>query len=136
MRVTIIGSFRRYYEGICQLIDQFEQNNIEVMSPKKSFIIDEIDGFVVLDTDDKNKKPFFIQEHVFENVKKSRVVYVWNPEGYLGNSTCYEIGKVMGMGKTIFFKEYPKDLPIRVENNMIKNTEEIINWLQNTVFEE
>ena len=63
-------------------------------------------------------------------------MYVWNPKGYLGNSTCYEIGKIMGMEKPIIFKEFPKDLPIRVENAMIKNTKELIAWLNNTVFEE
>lgn len=130
MKVTIIGSFRKYYEDICELIDKFEQSGIEIMSPKKSFIIDNVDGFVVLNSDIKTEKPFIIQEHVFENIRKSDVVYVWNPKGYLGNSTCYEIGKVMEMGKLIMFKEFPKDLPIRVENSMIKSVEEMISWLQ------
>ena len=104
------------------------------MSPQKSFIVDDIDGFVILDTDEKNQKPFIIQEHVFENIKKSQIVYVWNPDGYLGNSTCYEIGKITEMKKTIIFKELPKDLPIRIENKMIKNPEELIMWLNSTNF--
>ncbi len=136
MRITIIGSFRKYYADICGLIGEFQNHGIEVLSPQKSFIVDEIEGFVILNTDEKNEKPFIIQEHVFENIKKSEIVYVWNPKGYLGNSTCYEIGKIMGMEKPIIFKEFPKDLPIRVENAMIKNTKELIAWLNNTVFEE
>lgn len=131
MRITIIGSFRKYYEDICEIIDKFEQNGIEIMSPKKSFIVNSVDGFVVLNTDAKTEKPFIIQEHVFENIKKSDAVYVWNPKGYLGNSTCYEIGKVMEMGKLIIFKEFPNDLPIRVEKSMIKSVEEMISWLNN-----
>ncbi len=130
MKITIIGSFRKYYEEICNLINQFEKSGIQVMSPKKSFIIDNIDGFVILNSDEKNQQPFIIQEHVFENIKNSDVVYVWNPEGYLGNSTCYEIGKIMGMGKPILFKERPKDLPINVENSMIKNVDDMITWLR------
>ena len=134
MRITVIGSFRKYYKEICELIDKFERNGIQVMSPQKSFIVDDIEGFVILDTDEKNQKPFIIQEHVFENIKKSQIVYVWNPDGYLGNSTCYEIGKITEMEKTIIFKEFPKDLPIRVENKMIKNPEELIMWLNSTNF--
>lgn len=129
MKITIIGSFRKYYQEICSLIDQFEKNGIQVMSPKKSFIIDDIDGFVILNSDEKSQQPFIIQEHVFENINNSDVVYVWNPEGYLGNSTCYEIGKIMGMGKPILFKERPKDLPINVENSMIKKVDDMITWL-------
>lgn len=129
MKITIIGSFRKYYEDICNLINEFEKNDIQVMSPQKSFIIDDIDGFVILNSDEKNQQPFIIQEHVFQNIKKSDVVYVWNPEGYLGNSTCYEIGKIMEMGKQILFKENPKDLPIKVESSMIKNVDEMVVWL-------
>ncbi len=129
MKVTIIGSFRKYYEEICKLINQFEKSGIQVMSPKKSFIIDDVDGFVILNSDEKNQQPFIIQEHVFENIKKSDVVYVWNPEGYLGNSTCYEIGKIMGMRKPILFKENPKDLPIKIESGMIKSADEMVSWL-------
>lgn len=135
MKITIIGSFRKYYKDICKLIDLFEKNDIKVMSPKKSFVVDNIDGFVVLNTDGKGQKPFIIQEHVFDNIKKSNVVYVWNPEGYLGNSTCYEIGKVMEMGKPIIFKEFPTDLPIKIQDNMIKSIEEMIDWFHNGLHE-
>lgn len=129
MKITVIGSFRKYYKEICNLINEFEKRGIQVMSPQKSFIIDNIDGFVILNSDEKSQQPFIIQEHVFENIKNSDAVYVWNPEGYLGNSTCYEIGKIMGMEKPILFKERPKDLPINIENNMIKDVDDMIEWL-------
>lgn len=126
MDITIIGSFRKYYEEICEIIDTFEKNSIRVLSPKRSYVTEDINGFVLLASDEQNQKPFIIQEHVFENIRKSELVYVWNPDGYLGNSTCYEIGKVMEMGVPIAFKEFPKDLPVRVEETMIKSIQEII----------
>ena len=43
MRITVIGSFRKYYKEICELIDKFERNGIQVMSPQKSFIVDDIE---------------------------------------------------------------------------------------------
>lgn len=129
MNITIIGSFRKYYDDICNLIDILNENNINVLSPKKSFIVDNIDGFVMLDTDKRDQKPFIIQEHVFENIGKSSLVYVWNPEGYLGNSTCYEIGKIMSMGKMLIFKEHPKDLPIEIKEDMVKDINDMIPWL-------
>ena len=126
MKITIIGSFRKYYEQICNIIDFFQNNNIEVLSPKKSFICNEISGFVILRSD-YDKEPSIIQEHVFTNIRKSDFVYVWNPSGYLGNSTCYEIGKIMEMKKNIFFKEKPVDLPISIDSSMIKDVEELLN---------
>ena len=129
MRLTIIGSFRKYYKEICEAIDLFENNGVKIMSPQKSFIVNDIDGFVILDTDERQEEPYRIQERVFDNIEKSVAVYVWNPAGYLGNSTCYEIGKVMEKGKPIFFKEYPNDLPIRVGADMVKDIDEMIYWL-------
>lgn len=86
---------------------------------------------MLLDSDRRDQLPPVIQEHVFDNIKISDFVYVWNPDGYLGNSTCYEIGKIMEMKKRIFFKEKPKDLPVKIEKNMIKEPEEIIGLLHN-----
>lgn len=42
MNITIIGSFRKYYDDICDLIEIFNENDINVLSPKKSFIVDNI----------------------------------------------------------------------------------------------
>lgn len=133
MKITIIGSFRKYYDDICELIKYFGRNGIEVLSPKKSFIVDNIEGFVILNSDSRQQQPFMIQEHVFDNIKKSNLIYVWNPEGYLGNSTCYEIGKIVEMGKPILFKEMPKDLPIKVENGKIRSADQIVELLNSNV---
>ena len=128
MKITIIGSFRKYYEQICSLIDVFHKNGIEVLSPQKSYICNEVDGFVILNSD-CNGEPVIIQEHVFTNIRNSDCVYVWNPLGYLGNSTCYEIGKIIEMKKTIFFKEKPIDLPIQTDASMIMDANELVNYL-------
>lgn len=128
MKITIIGSFRKYYEEICHIIDIFENKNFTVLSPKKSFISDEKDGFVILNSDQKGQKPYIIQEHVFINISKSDCVYVWNPSGYLGNSTCFEIGKIQEMKKPLFFKEFPKDLPIEIKPSMIKEVNAFIEY--------
>lgn len=129
MNITIIGSFRKYYKDICNVIDIFEENKINVLSPKKSYITDEKDGFVILDSDQKGLKPYIIQEHVFVNISNSNFIYVWNPNGYLGNSTCFEIGKIMEMKKPLFFKEIPKDLPIQVTPFMVKNVKDFIDYV-------
>lgn len=125
MNITIIGSFRKFYNDICNLIDDFEGVGINVLSPKKSFIIKELNGFVLLQSDNKNAKPYQLQQKVLENVMKSDFIYVWNPSGYIGISTAYEIGHILEMGKTIYFKEKVKDLPIHIPDQNIKSPEQI-----------
>lgn len=130
MNITVIGSFKKYYEDICGVIDIMERNDVGVLSPKKSRIVKDIEGFVVLESDDEKSLPHMIQEHVFHSIRKSDFVYVWNPNGYLGNSTCYEIGKIMEMGKPLFFKEVPVDLPVKIDSSQIKDPEELVKCIK------
>jgi hypothetical protein len=126
MNITIIGSFRKYYNEICLLIDDFEKAGIRVLSPMKSYIVKELNGFVLLQSDNKSIKPYQIQQRVFENAKNSDFIYVWNPDGYIGVSTAYEIGRIAEMNKTIYFKEKAKDLPIFIPDQNVKNPDQII----------
>jgi hypothetical protein len=126
MDVTIIGSFRKFYSEICSLIDEFESNGITVLSPKKSYIVNELNGYVILNSDNKLKKPYQIQQRVFECAEKSDFIYVWNPNGYIGVSTAYEIGHIVEMGKTLYYKEIVDDLPIFIPDKNIKSPEQII----------
>jgi hypothetical protein len=126
MNITIIGSFRKYYNEICLLIDDFEKAGIRVLSPMKSYIVKELNGFVLLQSDNKSIKPYQIQQRVFENAKNSDLIYVWNPDGYIGVSTAYEIGRIAEMNKTIYFKEKAKDLPIFIPDQNVKNPDQII----------
>jgi hypothetical protein len=131
MNVTIIGSFRKYYDDICSVIQMFEQNGIRVLSPKISFIVKDLDGFVVLKSDNSSNKPYEIQQKVFDNIEKSDFVYVWNPGGYVGLTTAYEIGRVAEKGLCIFFKEKVRDLPIYISEDYIKSPEQFVNYLNN-----
>lgn len=133
MNITVIGSFKKYYGDICDLIDLMSKHGVRVLSPKKSRIVENIEGFVILESDDRNCQPYVIQENVFDNIRKSNYVYVWNPGGYLGNSTCYEIGKIIGMEIPLFFKESPKDLPLKVDDCQIKSPSEFIEYLLHEV---
>ncbi|NLC17710.1 MAG: hypothetical protein GX757_00595 [Clostridiales bacterium] len=129
MNITIIGSFRKYYDDICSVIQMFEENGIRVLSPKLSVIVDDLDGFVILKSDNRSYKPYEIQQKVFDNIDKSDYVYVWNPGGYVGLTTAYEIGRVTEKGLRIFYKERVKDLPIFISEDNIKNPDELIDYL-------
>lgn len=129
MNITIIGSFRKYYDDICSVIQLFEQNGIRVLSPKLSVIVKDIDGFVILKSDNISNKPYEIQQKVFDNIDKSDYVYVWNPGGYVGLTTAYEIGHIAEKGLRIFFKEKVKDLPIYIHEDNIKSPEQLIDYL-------
>lgn len=51
MKVSIIGSFRKYYDEIKKIIMLLNKNNIEVLSPKFSNITHSVEDFVIFASD-------------------------------------------------------------------------------------
>lgn len=119
MQCSIIGSFRKYYEDIVEIIDLFEDIGISILSPKKSYVTDPDREFVFLESDDLNYTPVEIQLIAFNRILRSNFVYVYCPHGYIGRTTAYEIGRVVERQIPIFFSDMPKDLPIFLPCNTI-----------------
>ena len=46
----------------------------------------------------------FCQDH-FQAIDESNVLYVINPDGYIGTLVTVEIGYALGKGKPVFFSE-------------------------------
>jgi nucleoside 2-deoxyribosyltransferase len=65
-----------------------------------------------------------------EKIDEADVVYVVNPDGYVGKSVCIDIGYAYAKGKPIYVMYQIDDPPIM---NMIKgvlSSEELINFLK------
>lgn len=131
MRISIIGSFRKYYEEIKKTLILLEQNNIEVLSPKSSEITHSVEDFVIFASDNHNLTPSEIQTETLNRILKSDVVYVYDPDGYIGRTTCYEIGVIRTTTIPLLFLERPKDLPIMVSNFEIMKPSKLIYTLLN-----
>lgn len=131
MKISIIGSFRKYYDKIKQVILLLRKNNIEVLSPRFSDITHSIDNFVIFKSDNQELTPEEIQTETLNRILKSDVVYVYNPNGYVGRTTCYEIGVIRTTEIPLIFKERPNDLPILVPKSEIMNPSKLIFTLLN-----
>lgn len=115
--VAIIGSFKKYYSEILDIIQIFKRAGLYVLSPKESYINGRIDDFVIFESDRKDFSPAEIQMITLDKIIKADMVYVYNPNGYVGKTTCYEIGFCFSKKKPIYFFDYPDDLPIPVIEN-------------------
>lgn len=131
-QVAIIGSFRKYYKEILELIKLFKGYGLYVWSPKESEICDSIEDFVIFKSDNPEYTPAEIQTITLERILRADMVYVYNPHGYIGRTTCYEIGFCLSRCKPIYFFEEPKDLPIHfVKSKQILLPEEFCNLVCN-----
>lgn len=119
--VSIIGSFRKpdHYQIIKKAVLSFQKEGLIVLSPKGSSIRKSVDKFVIFDSDDQDLIPWEIQMITLDKIIHSDVVYVCNVNGYIGRTTCYEIGFCLSRRKPLYFLNAPADLPIMVTPDRI-----------------
>ena len=121
--VAIIGSFRQYYKDVLDAWRVFTDNGIYVASPKGSAIIQDGIPFVRFTSDSPDYDDCSVQSLTLHRIFGANLVYVVAPEGYIGRTTCYEIGRVIQAQKPLYFSHQPVDLPIKVSQKYISTSE-------------
>ncbi|MBF4513618.1 hypothetical protein ITJ66_14100 [Plantibacter sp. VKM Ac-2885] len=116
--VAIIGSFRKYYADVLQAHATFREGGITVTTPLATEISSG-DEFVRFISDPVEWDDHLIQSTAMHRILRADAVYVVAPGGYVGRTTCYEIGRVLQVNRPLFFSEHPADLPIRVDTSHI-----------------
>lgn len=117
--VAIIGSFRQHYDQVLDLIGLFDGVGIRVTSPKRSRILVPDEEFVRFELDDPDSSDVEIQYLALIEILSADAVFVLCPNGYVGRTTCYEIGRVHQSAIPVYYSERPQDLPIPVADSEI-----------------
>jgi hypothetical protein len=112
--VSVIGSFRQYYSQVIRAVQQFESLGITVRSPAVSRIVNPGDDYARFESDPADSSDQLIQAVTMERILSSDLVYVVAPGGYIGRTTCYELGRADERSIPVYFSAPPRDLPIAV----------------------
>src|SRR4051794_37329956 len=114
-KIALIGSFREAnYPTVRTCIELFVSAGLEIVSPAGTPIISGVE-FVRFATDPVNLSDAEIQTVTLERIFSADAVYVvTGSKGYVGRTTCYEIGRIVQRTQPIYFSEVPDDLPIQV----------------------
>ncbi len=123
--VSIIGSFKQHYSLVLDAIKAFKRNGILVLSPIGSEIIQPVIPFVRFLSDPKEKSDEIVQTITLGRIFLSKAVYVVAPNGYVGRTTCYEIGRAIQIRKPVYFSCHPIDLPIKIPESHILTPEQL-----------
>ena len=123
-QVSVIGSFRKRYEEVVKTVTILREMGLSILSPIGSNICKSIEDFVIFETDNPEYSPEEIQMITLEKILNSDAVYVCDFNGYVGKTTCYEIGFCYSRNKPLYFLEKPKDLPILVDKSQIISPED------------
>jgi nucleoside 2-deoxyribosyltransferase len=112
MRVVYVcGSFR-FRCKMSELEGRLKEKNMEFRMSKK------IDSRGILGC--------------LEKVDKSDIVYVVNPNGYVGRSVCVDIGYAYAKGKPIYSMHPIDDPPIMSMVKGVLSFEELISFLEHS----
>jgi hypothetical protein len=73
-----------------------------------------------------------LTHHHFSFIRKSEVVYIFNKNGYMGNSGTMELGFAEALGKPIYVFNEDKDEPCRnvLFDEIIKTPKELVKRLK------
>lgn len=132
--VSIIGSFRKHYDVVRSVWETFTQNGLLVTSPKGTPVLDGSVPFVRFESDPNHWEDDYVQTVALHRILRADFVYVVSPGGYVGRTTCYEIGRVIQAGRPIYFSNLPKDLPIFVPQSHVLSGQEIVTQISNGTF--
>lgn len=108
MKISIIGSFRKHYDKICEVKQVFIDSGFNVLAPNDGNILDKSVEYVLLDTD-VSISPIVNESSYVNKLLESDLVYVCDVDGYVGNTAMLEIGIMICNGQEVYFLEKPVD---------------------------
>ena len=117
--VALIGSFRQHYQSVMTVFMQFHAVGLRVTSPKGSPILDEGVPFVRFETDPRQWCDAMVQSVALHRILLADFVYAVLPDGYVGRTTCYEIGRIVQARRPLYFSNPPEDLPVSVPEDHV-----------------
>ncbi|MCZ8036343.1 MAG: hypothetical protein O9288_16510 [Novosphingobium sp.] len=115
VKVALIGSFREQnYPRVQTVLRAFREAGFTITSPSGADIVTGTE-FVRFASDDTALTDAEIQTSTLAKIFDADVVYVvTGKHGYVGRTTCYEIGRIIQRGTPIYFSDAPDDLPVHI----------------------
>jgi len=125
--VAICGS-RRYKKEIRRFAAQLKKAGIIVYEP----ILNDDPKINKLPTHFKKLAFLGLTHHQFDFIRKADVVFFYNKNGYLGNSSTLELGFATALGEPIYALNEDRDEPCRnvLFDEIVKTPKELIKKLK------
>lgn len=130
--VALIGSFRKHMQEIRQIRGLFLSEGIEVTTPQGDEIEDQDEEFVRFREEFEDEDDPTVQSIAMHRILRADATYVIAPEGYVGRTTCYEIGRIVQAARPLYFSQRPKDLPLYVPNGYIVGQDQLARMILGT----
>ena len=128
-RTAISRSFQRHLEELGQAISTFEFLGTRVLSPLSNYIVEADNQFVFLDSDE-GRSIKGVQNRHLAAISRADLLYVICPDGYTGQSVCFEIGFAVARGIPVLASAAPRDDTIKRYVDRVATPAQALNWLE------
>jgi hypothetical protein len=123
--VALIGSFKQHLNEIWKVREFFVGRGIEVITPTGQEVEDPEEDFVRFRKEFEEHDNQTIQTITMHRILLADATYVVDVKGYVGNTTSYEIGRIVQACRPLYFSEAPDDLPLLVPKKNIVSQEQL-----------
>lgn len=117
--VAVIGSFKKHNDSVQRVCVAVRAAGFTITSPLGSEIVEHGIDFVRFESDATDLSDADVQSLALNRIFAADLVYVVAPKGYVGNTTCYEIGRIIQRRQPIYFSSQPVDLPLYVPPSFV-----------------
>jgi len=123
MKIVICGS-RKFHDGIRKLEERLRTDGHIVLGP----ILNRNKGINDLPDDLKKYAFMGLTYHHFDYIRKADICFMYNEDGYLGNSGTLELGFAAACGIPIYALNKDKNEPCRdvLFDFVVKNIDEFV----------
>ena len=132
--VALIGSFRQHYEVVLESLSAFTSVGLVVTSPKGTGIVKHGIPFVRFESDSTEWTDEMVQVAALHRILRADFVFTVVPNGYVGRTTCYEVGRVIQARKPLYFSTRPDDLPLCIPDSHICSASSIADQIRRGIF--
>lgn len=129
LTAVILGSYRKHFDQISLARDRLIQSGIEVVLPVGE-VVDDSAEFVSLSSDEAGLTPGNIEAAAVDKALEASFVYFVCPDGYIGRTASYELGRLTQAGKQPYFSHMPSDLPVAIPKQAILSVDALIAGLK------
>lgn len=133
--VAVIGSFKQHNESVQRVCADLRASGFIVTSPRGADIVEEGIDFVRFRSDPADWPDSAVQSLALHRIFSAELVYVVAPSGYVGKTTCYEIGRVIQRRQPIYFSAQPVDLPLQVPPMFILDQAALVKMLNDAAWQ-
>lgn len=111
-KVTVSGSFRRHLPAIARSVETFVDRGCRVLSPEDPRVVDSFGEFLFV-ASDRFRGIRTVQNRHLAAISASDLLWLVDPEGYVGQSASLELGYAIAVGTPVFSASPPSDLTLR-----------------------